>query len=77
MEQTAERADRLPVAEHRRGEEARPTTAALSAGVSCLAVGGKRPGEFAAAIVAERKSARRRRDRFSDSSPPEAMIGSS
>ena len=31
-------------------------------------MGGKRPDEFAAGIVAERKSARRRRDRFSDSS---------
>jgi hypothetical protein len=38
MEQNAERADRLQVAEHRRGEQARRTTAATSAGVSWAAV---------------------------------------
>ena len=67
MEHNAKRADRLQVAEHRRvskhcGGAPRPRPA-----LAGRPWAGKRPGESAVAILAERKSARRRRDRSSDS----------
>ena len=54
MEHIAKSADRLQVAEHPRYEQAPRTTTATSAGVSWPDVVGKRPGEPALAIVAER-----------------------
>ncbi len=54
MEHIAKSADRLQVAEHPRDEQAPRTTTATSAGVSWPDVVGKRPGEPALAIVAER-----------------------
>jgi hypothetical protein len=54
MEHIAKSADRLQVAEHPRDEQAPRTTNPTSAGVSRPDVAGKRPGEPALAIVAER-----------------------
>jgi hypothetical protein len=66
MEHNAQRADRLQVAEDRRGDQALPMNAASWADGSWSVEGGKPPGEVAVAVAADRKPARRRRDRPAD-----------